>query len=105
MSMTSSPSTSPIESPGSNESPENYSECGAFGHVQCINGMDAIDSSRTCAEACGGKCCQGDMACDGFTGSICKVRFNRSSASLVLMYCEHLLIHPFSRCTISYIVG
>jgi len=40
------------------------------GYVNCTDG--SVDSGETCAEACDGECCDGEDACTGFTGLICK---------------------------------
>lgn len=39
------------------------------GFVDCVQGSAG---GTTCAEACGGRCCVGDSACDQFTGKVCK---------------------------------
>ena len=43
------------------------------GYVKCFNGFEVgSNPKRKCSEACGLKCCNGDQACDGFSGSVCK---------------------------------
>lgn len=46
-----------------------YSECSA-GYVDCVNGYVRGNPSRSCSTECGGKCCEGDSACDAFTGEM-----------------------------------
>ena len=49
-----------------------YSSNPENSYVNCDNGLevDANDNptGQTCADACGGLCCAGDFACDGFNG-------------------------------------
>ena len=41
------------------------------GFVDCVAGK--VDGTSTeCATACGDACCEGEHACEGFTGSVCK---------------------------------
>ena len=40
--------------------------------VVCAAGLvSGTTTNETCAAACGGACCVGDQACDGFTGTVC----------------------------------
>ena len=54
-------------------SPVSVAACGAD-YVECDNGFAVIggvkNTSLTCAGACGGRCCSGKLACDGFTGNV-----------------------------------
>ena len=42
--------------------------------VDCLDGLQASDGTTSCADACAalgsGSCCEGDQACDGFTGTL-----------------------------------
>ena len=48
----------------------------AIGYVDCVNGTVRTNPGASCADACllqgEGKCCSGDYACTGFTGTVCK---------------------------------
>ena len=48
------------------------SQCGHFGSIVCLNGKKE-GTNEYCADACKGKCCVGNMACSGFTGTVCMV--------------------------------
>jgi len=40
--------------------------------IDCVGGFTGDGDIISCADACGKDCCTGDLACDGFTGSVCK---------------------------------
>lgn len=49
------------------------STCSDF--VTCVDGFSVNsngESGPPCSTACGGLCCQGERACEGFTGKVCK---------------------------------
>jgi hypothetical protein len=46
-------------------------EC-SVDYVDCVDGFLAGDSTTTCADACEGDCCVGLLACDSFTGKLCR---------------------------------
>lgn len=47
-------------------------KCGDFGYVDCEDGHVRGDAGTTCTTACDGQCCVGIVACNGFTGIVCK---------------------------------
>lgn len=42
------------------------------GSVICVNGTVNGNGIDSCYDACDGQCCQGEKACDQFTGTVCK---------------------------------
>ncbi|EJK63307.1 hypothetical protein THAOC_16040, partial [Thalassiosira oceanica] len=42
------------------------------GFVDCVDGFVSDDEGVTCEDACGGNCCDGNRACDFFTGRVAK---------------------------------
>ena len=57
-------------SPGASPRPRPLATC-AGESVTCAGGT--VDGgTATCAAACGGECCTGDEACEGFSGEVCK---------------------------------
>jgi hypothetical protein len=57
----------------SKSSKKSSKKCGDAGYVNCVNGLVRDDAAgTTCEAACGGKCCVGAAACEGFTGIVCQ---------------------------------
>ena len=77
-SQSSAPSDVPSEVPSVSSAPSTVAfqafqdRCdatsGGEGYVDCDGGFVNGDSSTSCATACGGQCCTGFRACNGFSG-------------------------------------
>lgn len=61
------PQCKQVSDPSTNEP-----ELCAGGFVDCVDGMDKEDTTKTCAEVCDGQCCIDEKACDNFTGLVCR---------------------------------